>query len=44
MQNFSTISQSMYEKSAENCTFLILKVQKEGQLLQKLTQSDDTQT
>ena len=44
MQNFSSICQSMKEKSAENCTFPIFWVQKEALLLQKLTQSDDTLT
>ena len=30
MKNFSSICQSMKEKSAENCTFLIFQVQKEA--------------
>ena len=41
MQNFSSICQSMCEKSGENCIFHYFTLQKGALLLQKLTQIDD---
>ena len=44
VQNFSSICQSMQEKTAENCVIPIFKVPKEAQLLQKLTKKNVIRT